>query len=159
MRITPGLLAAVLALSVCPGRAIERLPIEDFSRVADTTGARLSPDGKSFGFLRDFHGLTMLHVADLETNKVTRLDVSESVGVANSGKEVGSFRWIGNGRLAATTLQDDRLFGVVAMDRDGKRLKGLVGLERDRMELSGPSIGTAIQHAFNDEEQNILLLA
>jgi len=159
MKLTPGLLTGLLILAVCPGRGIERLPIEDFSRVPDTAGARLSPDGKRLAFLRDFHGLTMLHVADIETNKVTRLDVSESVGVSNAGKEVTRFRWIGDRRLVATTTQNDRVFGMVAMDCDGKRLKGLFGWERDRLELGGPAWATDIFHAFNDAEQNVLTLS
>jgi len=149
------LLALFLAGAAC---AAERLPIEDFAREPDTARARLAPDGKHLAFLRGYQDTTMLHVADLETNKITRLDVSEGVLVFTGRKEVANYCWISDSRLVLTTVVGDSIFGVLAVDYDAKRSRGISGYEKDKINVRGEYMPTEVIHAFEDKDQNILML-
>ncbi len=158
MKLSPHSLALAL-LSLVTLAAVERLPIEDFTREADTTQARLSPDGKAFAFVRPHNGLAMLHVADLQSNQITRLDLGEGIGGFTGRKEVYDYRWISPSRLVITTTLDDAIFGLIAVNRDGSKAKGVAGYERDRIEMTQTApFMREIVHAFGDKDQSILLL-
>lgn len=149
-----GLFAAALAAA----HAVERLPLADFTREPDTSQARLAPDGKHLAFLREYNGTTMLHVADLEANKITRLDISEGVLVMTGQKEVAAYRWVSDTRLVLTTVVGDSLFGLIAVNHDSTKPRGISGYELDKLSARGQTIPTEIVHVFNDKEQNILML-
>ena len=61
------LVAGLFALAFGAGYAIERLPIEDFSRDPSAARARLSPDGKRLAYLHEYKGRTTLHIAKANT--------------------------------------------------------------------------------------------
>ncbi len=158
MRLSPrSLVLLSLLVALPPLDAIERLPIKDFTREPDTSLARLSPDGKSFAFMREHNGLPMLHVADLATNQITRLDVSEGALGFSGQKEVVNYSWISGSRLVLTTAMGDALFGLVAVNRDASQSRGISGYEKDRISR-GETMPTQIIHAFDDKEQNILMI-
>ncbi|MEO5960821.1 MAG: hypothetical protein ABIZ49_07395, partial [Opitutaceae bacterium] len=50
-----------------------RLPIEDFARDPEAARARLSPDGKLLAFVRNQNLRPYLHVAEIDSKKLTRL--------------------------------------------------------------------------------------
>src|SRR5947199_325126 len=77
-----------------PAPAIPRLRVEDFAREPDTSRARLSPDGKFLAFVRNFNGTPQLHVAEIDSKKLSRLDLGEATVVNDAPKEVGPFDWV-----------------------------------------------------------------
>ncbi|HEY5552525.1 MAG TPA: prolyl oligopeptidase family serine peptidase [Opitutaceae bacterium] len=146
------------AAGLTPVSAIERLPIEAFTKPPLTRGAQLSPDGKRLAFLRDFEQRTMLHVADLETNKLTRLDPGGAVLVDDRPKEVSRFEWVGAGRLLITTYVGDSLYGVIAVDWDGKNATPIGGYENNKIMLSGQFFANEVIHRFFDKDESVLML-
>ncbi len=70
------------------GRAIERLPVEDFAREPEISHARLSPDGKYLAFIRDYNERAVLHVTEIGSNEVTRLDIGEAALAYDTPKPV-----------------------------------------------------------------------
>ena len=142
-----------------PAAAIERLPVEDFASVPATARARLSPDGKRLSFLREINGQTVFHIADLTTGKISRLDLGTAELVNDMPKEVGTYTWIGNERLIITTLVQDQLYGVIAVDWDGRNGKAISGYEDGRIHLSRTKFfGREVIHRFHDKQHNILML-
>jgi len=99
----------LLALALTAAQAVERLPIEDFSREPTTARAQLSPDGKRLAFIREYLGKPALHFADIDENRVSRLDLGEATLLNNASKQVGSFAWISDRRLVITTVVWDYL--------------------------------------------------
>jgi dipeptidyl aminopeptidase/acylaminoacyl peptidase len=142
-----------------PAPAIERLPVEDFTRDAFTSRARLSSDGKHLAFLRDFKGRTMIHVANLETNNLARLDPGDALLVNDTPKEVGSYTWISDRRLLLVTTVLDAVYGVVAVNLDGNGGQAISGYEDNRINLSGTKFfAREVIHTFNDKNHSILML-
>jgi dipeptidyl aminopeptidase/acylaminoacyl peptidase len=159
MKLTPGLLTGLLALLVCPGQAIERLPLEIFARPPETVRARLSPDGKRLGFLRDNGIYTTVHVLDIDQNKLTRLDQDEAMLANNATKEAESFTWVGPARMVVTTSVRGAIYGVVATDWNGARPVAISGYEDNKVAISGGKFfARTVVHVFNDKEMNILML-
>jgi len=153
--ITAGWLAAVAA--VAP--AIERLPVEDFAREPTITRARLSPDGKRLAYVHDYRERSTLHVFNLETNKLSRLDLGEAALANDATKAVGDFSWIGDQRLAVTTTVWDSFYGVIAVNWDGRSSVPISGYEDNRLSVSGAKLlAREVIHWFNDQDQTILML-
>ncbi len=154
----PRLLLAVMVTSVA-ARAVERLPIEYFTREPATDRAQLSPDGKRLAFLREYNGRTTLFVAGIDEKKVARLDVGEAELVNNAPKEVASFRWISNERLVIVTTVWDMFYGVIAANWDGGMAVPLTGYEDNKISLNGGKLlAREVIHAFDDKEKNVLML-
>lgn len=153
-----GFIAAAFLAGVIPLAAIERLPVEAFTKPPLTRGAKLSPDGKRLAFLRDFEQRTMLHVADLETNKLTRLDPGGAALVDDRPKEVARFEWVGAGRLLVTTSVGDSLYGVIAVDWDGNNATALGGYENNKVMLGGQFFANEVVHRFFDKDDSVLML-
>ena len=148
-------LAAALTTAEVPGR----LPVEYFAREPTTNQARLSPDGKRVAFLRDYNGRASLHVAELDKEKLTRLDVGEATLVNDAQKEVASFRWVGNDRLVITTAVWNSIYGVVAANWDGGQAVPISGYEDNRISLNGGKLfATEVIHDFQDKDRSILML-
>ncbi len=138
--------------------AAERLPIEDFAKEPEASRVRLSPDGLSIAFLRNYSGLPVLHVSEIG-KKSWRLDLGEANLVNGASKSVASFEWISNQRLVVTTAVWDMLNGVLALDRNGDHAVPISGYEDDKIAVSGPKFfGREIIHRFYDKEQSILML-
>jgi dipeptidyl aminopeptidase/acylaminoacyl peptidase len=151
--------AALLMLMIPVVSAIERLPVEDFARDPFTSRARLSPDGKHMAFLRDFNGRTMIHVANLQNNSLTRLDPGDALLVNDAPKEVGSYTWISDRRLMLVTTVLDSIYGVVAVNLDGNGGKAISGYEDNRINLNGTKFfAREVVHAFNDKNHTVLML-
>jgi dipeptidyl aminopeptidase/acylaminoacyl peptidase len=160
-----GLFATLLAAAP----AVERLPVEHFTREPAANRAQLSPDGKRMAFLRAHLGKPTLHFLDLEKNKVSRLDMGEATLANDAVKSVGDFRWIGNERLVVTTIvYDNALYGVTATNWDGAQNVPISGLEDTTMRIQSAVEGMMTLearsrlretiHVFNDKDQNILML-
>jgi dipeptidyl aminopeptidase/acylaminoacyl peptidase len=153
------LLTGLLALVVCPGRGVERLPVELFARTPETARARLSPDGKRLAFLRDSGKFTTVHVLDIDQNKLFRLDQDEALLANDATKEAESFTWVGNDRLVVTTSVQDAIYGVVATDWNGARPVAISGYEDNKIELNGQKLfARDVIHVFHDKEMNILMV-
>lgn len=120
--------------------AAERLPIEIFARTPDTSEASLSPDGKFLAFLREYNGHACLHVADIATQKVVRLDFGPALLINGATKDVYSFAWVSDHRLMATTMVWDMIYGVVAADSDGKHPIAISGFENNTYDPQNPTI-------------------
>ncbi len=154
------LLPALFALILPVAHAIERLPIEDFAREPGAARAQLSPDGKLLAFLRDYKGKATLHIAEIDPNKVSRLDLGEAVLARDAVKSVGSFSWIGNDRLVITTLVwDDVIYGVTATNWNGARNVPISGYEDNQVSVnSAKLLAREVIHSFLDEDCTILML-
>ncbi len=158
MKLSPWFVVAVFGLAAAAVDARERLPIEDFARTPDTAQAQLSPDGKFIAFLREYAGRALVHVANLETGKVTRFDLSEAAVANNAPKEVGGFQWVSDHRLIITTLVWDSFYGVVAVDSDGSHAVPISGYE-DEIASAGPKFfAHEVIHRFFDADQRVLML-
>lgn len=139
--------------------AIERLPVEDFAREPEITGARLAPDGQHYAFLRDERGKTLLHVADIEGKGITRLRLDPAVLMENAPKEVAAFTWVNADRLLVTTTVWDMLYGVMATDRDGTHTVPISGYEDERVWLQGGRLfAREVIHRSFDENGTVLML-
>ncbi|HEX2855631.1 MAG TPA: S9 family peptidase [Opitutaceae bacterium] len=152
------LLAALQVVTIA-ARAVDRLPIENFTREPDVSRVRLSPDGKSFAYLREHLGLTRLHIGETDGNNVLRLDIG-GAGLANgAAKEVGHFEWVSERRLLAITTVWDALYGVMAIDRDGTHQVAISGYEDDKAGDNNPKISAReVIHRFYDKPQRVLML-
>lgn len=150
--------------------AIERLPIEDFTRTPGASRVRLSPNGKILAFIRDYAGKSTMHFIELDNqSKVSRLDLGEAELANGAVKSVGSFTWIGNERLVVTTVvYDNAIYGVTATNWNGGQNMAVSGYENTRVKITG-AVGGIISyeassrlreviHSFNDKDQNILML-
>lgn len=146
------------ALSVATA-ATPRLPIEDFAREPDTARARLSPDGKFLAFVRNFNGRPQLHVAELDSKKLSRLDLGEATVVNGASKDIGAFDWVSDHRLIITTLVWDQVYGVIAADWDGDHAAPISGYEDNLVAVSGTKLwAREVIHRFFDKEQRVLML-
>lgn len=159
MKLPRCLLPGLVAVSLPVLSAIERLPVEDFAREPHTSRARLSSDGKNLAFLRDFNGRTMIHVADLQNNALTRLDPGDALLVNDVPKEVGSYTWISDRRLMLVTTVLDATYGVVAVNLDGNGARPISGYEDNKITLNGTKLfASEVIHAFNDRNHTVLML-
>jgi len=168
MQLPRCLLTGIFALALPAVWAIDRLPIEDFTREPSAARARLSPDGKRFAFLRDHGGRTTLHIAEIDENKLSRLDMGEATLRNNAQKEVGAFTWVGDRRLLVTTTVWEAFYGVIAVDVDGGQAVPISGYESNKAELKSAvggvisySMSSALRetvHAFYDKDASILML-
>lgn len=159
MKTPLGWLCAGL-LWLLPGAlAIERLPVEDFAREPETTGARLAPDGRHYAFLRDDRGKTLLHVADVGGKGITRLRLDPAALMENAPKEVAAFAWVNADRLVVTTTVWDMLYGVMAISREGGRAVPISGYEDERILLQGSRLfAREIIHRSFDANGTVLML-
>ncbi len=149
-----GLLASVITV-----RAIERLPVEDFSREPSMSRARLSPDGKRVGFLRDFRGKATLHIAGLDDDSLSRINFGEAALLNGASKEVDGFTWINDNRLMVTTAVWDMFYGVVATNSDGSQTVPISGFEDNRIAVQGSKLfAREVIHSFYDKDQDVLML-
>lgn len=159
MKLSRWMLSVFAGVLLVPAPAIERLPVEDFARDAFTSRARLSSDGKHLAFLRDFKGRSLIHVANLETNNLTRLDPGDALLVNDTPKEVGSYTWISDRRLLLVTTVLDSVYGVVAVNLDGNGGQAISGYEDNRINLNGTKFfAREVIHTFNDKNHSILML-
>lgn len=167
----------LVLLVLTSAEAADRRPIEDFSREPTTSRAQLSPDGKRLAFIREDLGKPELHIADLDENRVTRLDLGDStmhmrvtrnrrtgnytsVSGTTPPKQVGRFAWVGDRRLIITTLVWNHVFyGVMAVDWDGSNAVTISGHEDNKAVInkSQPRFREVI-HCFYDEDQAVLML-
>jgi dipeptidyl aminopeptidase/acylaminoacyl peptidase len=158
----PSLAAVIfcaLIFAASSSHAIERLPIEDFSRQPDVSRLRLSPDGKSYAYLREHLGVMRLHIGETEGSKLIRLDIGEA-GLANDArKEVADFQWAGADRLLLSTTVWDMNYGVMAVNRDGSQRKPISGYEDEIAGDNNPKISAReVIHRFHDKAQRVLML-
>jgi dipeptidyl aminopeptidase/acylaminoacyl peptidase len=152
---------ASLLVSLCLFTVVqaERLPIEDFAREPDTARARLSPDGKMLAFVRNYSGKPYLHVAELDSKKVSRLDLGEATVLNDAFKEVGNFWWVSDHRLMITTIVWDSVYGVIAADWDGGRAVPISGYEDNQIAVTGQKLwAREVIHRFYDPQQRVLML-
>jgi dipeptidyl aminopeptidase/acylaminoacyl peptidase len=150
----------MLALALTAAQAVERLPIEDFSREPTTARAQLSPDGKRLAFIREDLGWPALHITDIDQNRVSRLDLGEATLANDARKKVGSFAWVSDRRLVITTVVwDYMVYGVLATDWDGGRGVPISGYEDNRINISiSKQYYGEIIHQFFDQDQTVLML-
>jgi dipeptidyl aminopeptidase/acylaminoacyl peptidase len=137
--------------------AAELVPVEKFAADFTLSRARLSPDGKSFAFLRQTDEGQLLKIVDFAAKTSALVDPGKTmIGVR---KEVGEFQWISDQRISfMTTVWDGTLFtGVSAVDRDGKRWQAYTGVEVNPTD-SFPLLATRIIYAFSDAEQSVLMV-
>jgi len=150
----------LLALALTAAQAVERLPIEDFSREPTTARAQLSPDCKRLAFIREYLGKPALHFADLDENRVSRLDLGEATLLNDASKQVLDFAWISDRRLVISTVVWDYIFyGVIATDWDGSHGVPLSGYEDNQINLHiSKQYFSEIIHRFYDKDQTVLML-
>lgn len=112
------LIATLLASTAAVAQAAP-LPIEQFFKKPDLTGASISPDGRHVALrAQSSSGRTMLNVLDVETRK-------QKVVASFSNADIGIFFWQNDMRLAYTLINVDHggdigQTGLYAVDRDGK---------------------------------------
>ena len=148
--------ASLAACTLAP--AVERPPVEDFTRTPQIRDMELSPDGQSVAFLGDFSGRTHLCVMDFAKGKNYRFRIGEAdFGDTPMPKEVYEYWWVGNQRLVLVTTIWEYVYGVAAVDRDGRHWRGLMGLEYDPTGKFG-SFSYELIHVFPDGDPRVLML-
>ena len=159
MKAPLGVMMTGLLLWLPGAVAIERLPVEEFAREPETTGARLAPDGEHYAFLRDDRGKTKLHVADIANKGITRLQLDTAQLLENAPKEVAAFEWVNADRLLVTTTVWDGFYGVMATNRDGGRTVPISGYEDEKVNLQGGRLfAREVIFKFYDKPGHILML-
>lgn len=159
MKLPHSTLAALFAVTLAAAHAAQRLPIEDFAREPATSRARLSPDGKFLAFVRNYADRPQLHVSEIDSKNLTRLDLGEATVANDALKEVGPFEWVSGHRLVITTLVWDSIYGVIAADWDGDHAAPISGYEDNLVALHGHKLwAREIIHRFFDSEQRVLML-
>jgi dipeptidyl aminopeptidase/acylaminoacyl peptidase len=150
----------LLLLALTAAQAVERLPIEDFSREPTTVHAQLSPDGQRLAFLREYLGKPTLHVAGIDDKQVSRLDLGEATLANDAAKGVERFAWVSDRRLVISTVVWGNIFyGVVATDWDGARGMPISGFEDNQVHVSLPrQYFNEIIHRFYDKDETVLML-
>lgn len=157
-RFTPAALFALL-LAVSALAAAPRLPVEDFAREPDTSRARLSPDGKYLAFIRSYNGRAQLHVAEIDSKELSRLDFGLAHVLNDAEKEIGPFEWVSGHRLMVTTLVWDTVYGVIATEWDGALSVPISGYEDNQVLINGNKLwAREIIHRFFDQDQRVLML-
>jgi dipeptidyl aminopeptidase/acylaminoacyl peptidase len=151
-------LVVTLIASAVSGYAVPRLPVEEFSRTPSFSRARLSPDGSQIAFIADHNGRSKLHVLDVKAKSTVRINLGEEQLINGFPKEVEGFTWVGNRRLLVSTTVIDALFGVIALDSDGRRTVGISGLERPDELRASPSWAREVVHVFYDDDATVLML-
>jgi dipeptidyl aminopeptidase/acylaminoacyl peptidase len=119
MRLLAATLSAlVLVTSIAQAQTASPIPVEQFFQRPDTSGAAISPDGRSIAIRRlSPHGRMMLVVLDTESQK--------SRAVANfNNADIEQFFWLSDERIGFTTVNIDHggevgQTGLYAIDRDG----------------------------------------
>src|SRR5262245_48529690 len=125
MKLPPWATAALLLASVARvSAAIERLPIENFSRAPEMNLARLSPDGEQVAYLGDHNGVTKLYIISLGGKPPVRLNLGQEAMRTGFRKEVSTYAWIDNRRLILNITANDVSYGVLALNSDGKNTVG-----------------------------------
>ncbi|HEX2101844.1 MAG TPA: S9 family peptidase [Candidatus Synoicihabitans sp.] len=146
-------------LAVVPLHAIDRLPIEDFARTPIASRMALAPDAAHVAFLRDIGGRTLMHVAEVESGKLSYLEVGEALLANDARKEVESFQWINADRLLLGTTALDAFYGVIAVNRDGSAAVPISGYEDNRVVLQGKKLwAREVIFNFRDAEGSLLML-
>jgi len=156
----------ILVLGVLAGvttaiGAIERLPVEDFTRTPTTSHATLAPDGKHLAFLREVKGRERLHVMDVATGDLLSLNAGTATLVNDAQKSAIGVMWVNDNRLLLTTAVWDMWYGMLAVDRDGRRGQAISGYEDENYKFSSESMRLFAQHVIyrsRDDSENILML-
>ena len=118
-------LAAALAFNPAAGAAQKAplIPMEDFLRLPEKTGFKLSPDGKRISWLAPWEGRQNVNVALVGSKEGKRITSSRE-------RDIPSCGWIGNGRLIYAQDQggneNDHLFVLSA---DGGDVKDMTPFE------------------------------
>lgn len=140
------LFALVLGALLSPASA--EVPIENFFKHSEFRDIRLSPDGKYLAATVPDEETQALVVMELATRKVT--------GAARftDSREVGSFTWASNTRLAFT--MSDRVGGLVAPFARGELLFMDVR-GRDRAAYAGGSRVSVLTNPLLDDDQHVIV--
>lgn len=159
MKLLRWIMTGLLLVVVQATAAIGVLPVEDFARDPAINRPQLSPDGRRLAFLRNFRGRDTLHIYDIEKDSLARLDVGAAALANDAAKEVGSYMWIGDERLAITTTVWGSFYGVIAVDWNGANSVPLSGYEDNKLTVSSAKfLAHEIIHTFNDQNRTILML-
>ena len=99
------------------------------------------------------------HIAGLDDNTVTRLDVGEA-GLANGAtKEVESFTWVSDKRLLVDTTVWDMFYGVMATNWDGGHTVPISGYEDEVITINGTRLfAHEVLYRSFDQDQSVLML-
>ncbi len=147
--------------------AVPRLPLDDFVKDPAYSHMQISGDGQYVAYMRNYVGHSTVYAGDLATMVGTpfTLGSTEALGTVMP-REVESFLWIGDKRLLFTSTVWDTWFGTKAVNRDGSNWKPVSGYEILPLNqgllvnVSTRDVLWALRviHAFNDADQNILML-
>ncbi|HVU35477.1 MAG TPA: S9 family peptidase [Opitutaceae bacterium] len=152
-------LALCFLVSFVALTARERLPIDYFARTPDTSGAKLSPDGRYFAFVREYLGHRTLHVSAIDKRETTRILLGPALLANGADKDVAGFSWVSGHRLIITTSVWDMLYGVLAVDSDGRNAVPISGYEDERVGLNESKLfNREVIHRFFDADQRVLML-
>jgi dipeptidyl aminopeptidase/acylaminoacyl peptidase len=134
--------------------AIERLPIADFARTPEMSRVRLSPDGRRIAFLREFNALATIHVMDLETRKITRINLgSIETPMGSMVREANQFDWLTEDRLLVTAILPNGNATIVAAPVSGGALVAIAGTDAlGSIQFVAPQL----LHIFDDDSGSIL---
>jgi hypothetical protein len=154
---------SVLLLGTSIAHGADLIPIEEFAQPPVFSGLALSPDGRTFGFIRNVDEKDALFFVDVATREPKRVDVGRAP-VDSREREVQWFAWIGPKRVIASLGNSDATEGVAAFDRDGRNWKPLTGVVDWKfvsvVGTQGASdervYGARFLHSFSDDV-NVLL--
>jgi dipeptidyl aminopeptidase/acylaminoacyl peptidase len=135
------------------------IPVEDFARSPDLTGAQLAPDGKFMGYLFNHEGRAEMGFLDLATGKARYFNPGRSI--VGSNLQMAGFRWVSNERVVVqTSVWGQYIAGLAAMNRTTEGWLGLTGAPRwDSIKTSSSVLQSyEIMYASGQDPANVLLL-
>jgi pimeloyl-ACP methyl ester carboxylesterase len=156
---SPILWAAVWVAAQGALAAQPRIPVEDFARSPDISGAKLAPDGKFMGYLFTHDGRTEVGFLDLATGKARYYNPGRSV--VGSNLQMADFAWVSNERvIVQTTAFGQWMAGLAAVNRNTDGWLGLTGAPRwDSIKTSSSVLQAyEIIYASGQDPKNVLLL-
>jgi len=129
--------------------ALKRYDLRDFFGKPERSFFRLSPDGKTLGFMQPYERRQNLHVAVLppdgatpDFNKARRL-------TAETERDIAGFFWKGNGHvLYVKDFGGDENFHVVSVDVKSGKVKDLTPI---------PKIRASIVDDLEDDPEHVLV--
>jgi dipeptidyl aminopeptidase/acylaminoacyl peptidase len=155
MRKTLAAVGVVLALAVSPWLRADRLPVRTFVKGPAYWVPRLSPDGKSLGFLSyvgDEDGSFELFVRDLASGSIARMRAPASDRITQN-LAMTNFFWVNDHRLVFTP----NFFGTAgAVDADGSHWRGLTGAYVTNLLV--PMFASEVLHVFGGDSDSVLML-
>lgn len=130
------LLLMITVTHVMASEPVKRYDLKDFFAKPERSSFRISPDGKTLGFMQPWQRRENLYVAPLAPGSKAPDYAKARRLTAETGRDIASFFWKGNGHLLyAKDFGGDENFHVVSVDVHSGALKDLTPYPKIRASI------------------------